>query len=51
MKAIIKALNLPTTYRVISSAHGNMSDGRYIEIAQLHSGTGGHVIGMLEIPN
>jgi hypothetical protein len=42
MKAIIKALGLPTTYKVIQSAKGNMLDRRYVELATLHSGTLGH---------
>lgn len=43
MKAIIKSLNLPTTFKVIQYAKGNMVNGKYVEIASLHSGTGGHV--------
>jgi len=40
--AIIRTLKLPTTYRVIQSATGNLPDGTYAEVAALHSGTGGH---------
>jgi len=42
MKQIIKALDLPTSYKVIQSAKGHRPSGKYVEIASLHSGTGGH---------
>ena len=41
MKAIITALGLPTNFRVTQCAKGNLPSGEYIEIASLHSGTGG----------
>ncbi len=40
--AIVKALKLPTNYAILESARGNLRDGRYVELAVLHSGTGGH---------
>lgn len=42
MKAIIQALKLPTNYKVLQFAKGNLADMRYVEVAALHSGTGGH---------
>jgi hypothetical protein len=44
MKQIIKALDLPTSYKVIQSAKGHRPSGKYVEIASLHPGTGGHQI-------
>lgn len=41
-KNIRQALGLPSTYRVIRSAYGHV-DTVLNEIAELHSGTGGHV--------
>jgi hypothetical protein len=41
LKAIQIALNLPTTYKIIKYVKGNAGK-EYIELAELHSGTGGH---------
>jgi hypothetical protein len=46
MNKITKALDLPTSYRVIKSAKGHLRSGKYVEIAALHSGTAGHKIAL-----
>jgi hypothetical protein len=45
MKAILKALRLPSTYSVVQSAKGHISATsplNYVEVASLRSTTGGH---------
>lgn len=39
---VIQALKLPSTYRKMQSAKGNLSDGSYIEVAFLQSSTDGN---------
>lgn len=43
LKGLIRQLRLPTTYKITRFVKGHLQNGKYVELAELHSGTAGHI--------